>query len=461
MSTLHRVKLTGLRSGTNYFYKVVSKNASGETVSKSGFEFNTLYHQKTIAVAPTISNIRVTSVGTSTAVIVFDTDIPATGKINYGETTGYEETDGGHLSLLTSHTHPLSGLSPDTQYNFQVVTRDASGNEAIYENESFRTQAVASAAPSSGYGAVSPAPAPSQSPAPAPRGGRYLLPTKSVGRPVVTKAEPLARQMLFVWRPTIAASGLNTVIVRSENGYVTTPNEGAVLYEGNSGRFTDTNLAEGKKYYYSVFRANRLGAHSEPLNFLVSLKGKEKTQSRLIAVPPVVQKTPIYEFSEELRVGDENKQVEHLQVVLASDPSLYPRGLVTGYFGRLTGEAVKNFQKRYKLAVTGVANAATLKKLETLSSVELVKDKAAVYEKAFARDLTLGATGGDVAILQQFLVNYGAYPEALVTGYFGSLTQSALQRFQSEQNISPASGYFGPITKKRVLNLIRLRNVSL
>ncbi|MBI1754890.1 peptidoglycan-binding protein [Candidatus Azambacteria bacterium] len=47
-----------------------------------------------------------------------------------------------------------------------------------------------------------------------------------------------------------------------------------------------------------------------------------------------------------------------------------------------------------------------------------------------------------------------------MSGCFGPLTRAAVQRFQREQNISPAYGYFGPITKKRMLNLIRLRSVS-
>lgn len=150
---------------------------------------------------------------------------------------------------------------------------------------------------------------------------------------------------------------------------------------------------------------------------------KSKTQTNIIATPPVVQKTPIYTFSKTLSRGDKNKQVEHLQVLLASESSIYQKGLITGYFGLLTENAVKTFQKRYRLPATGAADE-------------------------------------DVSVLQQFLINVEAYPEALLTGYFGPLTRSAVQRFQREQNIAPASGYFGPITKKRMLNLIRLRSVS-
>lgn len=68
----------------------------------------------------------------------------------------------------------------------------------------------------------------------------------------------------------------------------------------------------------------------------------------------------------------------------------------------------------------------------------------------FTRDLTLGASGADVTALQQFLISKGFGIPAGATGYFGSQTQSALSTYQATKNISPAVGYFGPITKQVV-----------
>lgn len=453
-ATSHEMKLVGLKSGTNYFYKVVSKNSSGKTIEKSGFEFNTLYKQKTIAVAPTISNITVRSVGTSTVTIVFDTDILAGGKINYGTTTAYEKTDGGHNTFLTKHSHPLSGLKPNTTYNFETVVWGADGSETLYENMTFTTLAETVTETLAAVPVAIPAPARSFG-----GGGYSYAPQRVFGKAVVTKVAPLDKQILFVWQKASHESGIETIIVKNENGHVTMPGHGAIVYQGNSGRFADINLQNGKKYYYSVFRTNATGVYSLPLHFTVAPK-QDMTQVKIIATPPVVQRTPIYTFSKTLSRGDQNKQVEHLQVVLASESSIYQKGLITGFFGPLTENAVKKFQKRYQLPVTGVAGNATLKKLEQLSSIEIIKDKADAYDQKLTRELATGLKGEDVSVLQQFLVNAEVYPEALVTGYFGSLTRLAVQRFQREQNISPSSGYFGPLTKKRMLNLIRLRSVS-
>ena len=59
----------------------------------------------------------------------------------------------------------------------------------------------------------------------------------------------------------------------------------------------------------------------------------------------------------------------------------------------------------------------------------------------FAKDLTVGSRGADVTALQNML---GVSP---ATGYFGPLTKAAVVKFQLEKGISPAAGYFGPKTR--------------
>ncbi len=73
----------------------------------------------------------------------------------------------------------------------------------------------------------------------------------------------------------------------------------------------------------------------------------------------------------------------------------------------------------------------------------------------FARDLTLGSDGVDVAILQQLLIRRGgvaaaALAKAGATGYFGTITQNALIEFQKSTGITPAAGYFGAKSRARI-----------
>ena len=51
--------------------------------------------------------------------------------------------------------------------------------------------------------------------------------------------------------------------------------------------------------------------------------------------------------------------------------------------------------------------------------------------------------------LQEFLSAEGHYPEGLMTAYFGPRTREALARFQAIHRITPAAGYFGPMTRAR------------
>lgn len=70
----------------------------------------------------------------------------------------------------------------------------------------------------------------------------------------------------------------------------------------------------------------------------------------------------------------------------------------------------------------------------------------------YIRNLALGSRGPDVANLQTFLeekgyLYYWEFWYDATKGFFGERTQAALSAFQHAHGISPASGYFGPITR--------------
>ncbi len=68
----------------------------------------------------------------------------------------------------------------------------------------------------------------------------------------------------------------------------------------------------------------------------------------------------------------------------------------------------------------------------------------------FTSDLTIGSTGPEVTSLQGWLIKKGFAIPAGATGYFGAQTASALAAYQASVAISPAAGYFGPITRAKV-----------
>ena len=65
-------------------------------------------------------------------------------------------------------------------------------------------------------------------------------------------------------------------------------------------------------------------------------------------------------ITQQLEVGSRGTQVSDLQTFLAQDNTIYPQGLVTGYFGSLTKSAVSNFQARNGIDTVGRVGPITM-----------------------------------------------------------------------------------------------------
>ncbi|MCX6761102.1 MAG: peptidoglycan-binding protein [Candidatus Nealsonbacteria bacterium] len=68
----------------------------------------------------------------------------------------------------------------------------------------------------------------------------------------------------------------------------------------------------------------------------------------------------------QLRLGMTGEDVKLLQEILATDPDIYPEGLITGRFGKLTEKAVKKFQQKACLDQFGNVGPKTLSKINEL-----------------------------------------------------------------------------------------------
>ena len=75
---------------------------------------------------------------------------------------------------------------------------------------------------------------------------------------------------------------------------------------------------------------------------------------------------------ETLAEGSRGPEVAEFQRLLAGLSGIYPEGVVSGYFGPLTKEAVRRFQRSRNLAVTGVIDSITRAELKEATSVAVV-----------------------------------------------------------------------------------------
>ncbi|MGG1365932.1 peptidoglycan-binding protein [Priestia megaterium] len=136
-----------------------------------------------------------------------------------------------------------------------------------------------------------------------------------------------------------------------------------------------------------------------------------------------------------LRVGSTGPNVQSLQQQLKNKG--YFKGTTTQYFGSITKNAVMAFQRANGLSVDGIAGPATLSKLKNGGS-----------SSSNSTILRQGMKGSAVSSLQQKLKNKG-YFSAGVTGYFGSITTSAVKSFQRANGLL-VDGEAGPDTLNKL-----------
>jgi glucose/arabinose dehydrogenase/PKD repeat protein len=87
---------------------------------------------------PVISQV-VTREGPGRVTITWRTDVPADSQVQYGLSTSYGGSTALDRTPVTSHSVTITGLARKTQYFFQVLSRDATGNLSSATG-SFRTK---------------------------------------------------------------------------------------------------------------------------------------------------------------------------------------------------------------------------------------------------------------------------------------------------------------------------------
>lgn len=180
-------------------------------------------------------------------------------------------------------------------------------------------------------------------------------------------------------------------------------------------------------------------------------------QTATSTTPQVTQeekKPPL--FTRALKRGSRGIDVSLLQELFGKDPTIYPDGSVTGYYGQLTVAAVQRFQEKYGIGTSvtpgyGGVGPITLAKLNEVYSSVASTTSVTLQKLTLTTQMSLGAKGEQVTILQTGLaLDPDIYPEGLVTGYYGPATKAAVGRFQEKYQLgtpsTPGYGGVGPLT---------------
>lgn len=145
-----------------------------------------------------------------------------------------------------------------------------------------------------------------------------------------------------------------------------------------------------------------------------------------------------------LRFGSRGKQVEELQLRLKQEGHFNHE--VTGYFGRITTDAVKAYQRKHKLKVDGIVGPQTLSSLLSVNQPNTNSTlKVSTPSTGQVAVLRNGSKGTQVRTLQQQLKDLGYFNHS-VTGNFGGITELAVRDFQRARKIK-VDGLVGPQTR--------------
>jgi peptidoglycan hydrolase-like protein with peptidoglycan-binding domain len=111
--------------------------------------------------------------------------------------------------------------------------------------------------------------------------------------------------------------------------------------------------------------------------------------------------------------------------------------------------------------VAAPAKAATVEELQAQIAALMAQisglsggSSAPTAGCTFTRALTTGSEGADVTCLQNYLIGGGFGISAGATGYFGSQTASAVASWQAANGVTPAAGYFGPVSQAKYNALV-------
>ena len=127
-SLAHKASLSGLRPDTTYHVRVRSSDPSGNTATGGDAVFRTLRTpSSTDRTPPAISGIQVVGISESRAVVLWQTDEPADGLVDYGTGTSYGSRAGSPVFAYI-HSILLDGLRSQTEYHFRAGSRDVFGN---------------------------------------------------------------------------------------------------------------------------------------------------------------------------------------------------------------------------------------------------------------------------------------------------------------------------------------------
>ncbi len=223
----YKTDLSGLATGTLYYFKIFATDAKPQTTEYTG-TFTTMPAPPDTT-PPAINNVQV-SAGVTTAAVKWDTNELSDSQINYGLTNTYGSNYFDSVGVLT-HDVLLFNLIPNTVYHYQIISTDSSGNSANTPDGVFTTQADN---------------------VPPPDVSNFILTTTT-------------NSIVLSWtNPSLAGTPDFSLVkvVRKIGSQPLSPSDGNLVYSGTGQNFTDVGILTNTNYFYTIFSFDTSYNHS-------------------------------------------------------------------------------------------------------------------------------------------------------------------------------------------------------
>ncbi|MBI3633279.1 MAG: peptidoglycan-binding protein, partial [Candidatus Vogelbacteria bacterium] len=499
----HNATILNLAPDTTYYYCIHATDLAGNMASSCGHSFTTtavpvvvppvevvqtggdlgLVNPVTTAsvvVTPPvgevsqaiISFIEADSISQTGAVITWTTDVPADSRVEYGDSIEFNEA-ASDASLTTSHTVVLTSLNSNTSYNFRVVSKPAGigATETISSAHDFNTLSMpvvidspANILSVSNSGITETGATIGWTTDEGTIGSVEYGLTTAYGESTATSSSlrtsgevtltSLSPATTYHFRVK-AVDAADNITYSDDHTFTTLTSTSVSVNEPNSGPQILSNVTNS----VSVGGGGGGVFVSVPTPALITASPVDSHRARVTQVQlnenPVLQDAvSIEHFPVDMKFGDQNLEIEHMQQVL-NTVNVHPTRLTTGYFGPLTQAALKTFQVKYNLLQTGLADVATRAVLSSLSQSWMIPS-APNRLASLQKDLKRGDSGEEIAELQKFLAYEGSYEEKIISSYYGRLTQKSVASFQKNHGVTPVSGYVGYKTRHTIQTVLGL-----
>jgi len=497
--TSHSVIIANLAPNTNYIFRVKSKplGASAATVSLN-HEFNTLAEAVLTSNPANVSSVQASSVSTTTATISWNTDLNTNAQVQYGLATAYDEESALDSSFQKSHSIVLSNLTPNTIYHYRVKSLNNVGCTTFSIDYTFSTASASTTSTSSsitssttsltapasinnltiqGHDQTSATLSWSVSSANADTAAEYdirysaqpitasnfvgasqdqttfilygdLQPKGAERTYVIAGLNPQTKYYFAVkskyessdWSELSNVPSITTLAGESSGGVKSGPSTseaGAISAAGGAPSGGNAGGGGGGSSINSSGRVDSptvTSAAGEDSEIVLNWKNPNETS---FVRAMVVKKAGEYPTSpQDGQVIYEGRSETFTDTNLTNG--------ATYYYALYSYDQAKNYSTPIHVSLAPKKGVYE----EKLDATPVVVSKTT--HNHFVEILRPGASDIEVEHLQQVLAaDEVLYPEKLITGYFGDLTEKALKRFQEKHNLSQ-TGITDEATQKKL-----------